>query len=436
MNEEEYKALIAKVGEDAAKVIKEKMDIAQKALDEKIEALKKANVSKEEIKALEDKLKDAIADANKAAIESVTGVLKTQGEAIGELKLQLKSHKENGKPLSFKQALKEAFEESEVKEQIAEIVKNNGKQKGPLNITVQKAAVTMGEGNTIGSGSTQVTLITNTGIISGIRRREEKYLQAVSVGTITGPRALWIEETDEQGTPIFIAEGAAKIQLSTLWVEKTATVQKIGVFGKVTTELLADLPQLISYIQASLMKRLSVVVENNLLVGPGTGVTLFGAKTLATAFSAGANATAIDDANYFDVLDAIALQVEVANGVPNAVFIHPATWAKMKSLKDTTKAPIWKDYVTPSGDVVYAGMKIITSTAVTAGEFIGGDMEVLHVLYREDMSIQIGLDGSDFTNNLKTILVEERLVQFASANDTPCIVKGTFAAAITALETP
>jgi hypothetical protein len=45
------------------------------------------------------------------------------------------------------------------------------------------------------------------------------------------------------------------------------------------------------------------------------------------------------------------------------------------------------------------------------------------------MTMQIGLDGNDFTNNVKTILVEQRLVQFVSANDTQVLVKGTFAVA-------
>ena len=293
----------------------------------------------------------------------------------------------------------------------------------------------MGEGNTIGSGSTQYSLTENTGDYSGIRRRGEKYLQAVTVGSMSTERALWFEETDDQGTPVFIAESTAKTQLSNLWVEKTAIARKIAVYGKVSTELMADLPQLISFIQGSMVKRLEVATENELLTGAGTGVTLSGAKTLGTAFSAGANALGINNANEWDVLDAIALQVEVAYGTPNAVFINPSTWAKMKGLKDTTGQTIWRNYVDQFGDVNYAGMKIITSTAVTAGEFIGGDMSVLKVLFREQLNIQIGLDGNDFTNNLKTIVVEQRLVQYASANDVATIVKGTFAAAAAALET-
>jgi hypothetical protein len=61
-------------------------------------------------------------------------------------------------------------------------------------------------------------------------------------------------------------------------------------------------------------------------------------------------------------------------------------------------------------------------------------MTVLNVLFREQLTIQIGLDGNDFINNKKTILAESRLVQFASANDTPCLVKGVFEDAIEDLE--
>lgn len=424
MDEKEFEALVEKVGEAAALKIKSAMVEAQKELDKKIVEANKNNATKEEVSSL-------ISTAVKESSDSLLAILKTQGEAMGELKITLKSEKE-GKIVSFAKSIENAIEE---KKDEWEAILKSGTQDKPFIITVEKAAVTMSETNTIGSGATQYSLTENTGIISPIRRREEKYLAHVSVGSITNARALWIEETDEQGLPIFIAEADAKIKLSSIWVEKTANVKKIGVFGKVTTELMADLPQLISYIKNSLMKRLSVKVESQLLVGDNVGNNLNGAKTLATAFTAGDLALAVEAANEFDVLTAIALQVEVANGIPNGVFIHPSTWAKMKTLKDENNKPIWKDYVTPNGSIVFDGMTIITTTAVTAGEFIAGDLTVLNVLFREQAVIQIGLDGSDFTNNLKTILVESRLVQFASANDVTCLVKGDFATAKAALET-
>jgi HK97 family phage major capsid protein len=430
MTPEEFAKLVEKVGEAAAIKIKASMEEAQAKLDQKIEAALKNNATKDEVKSL---VADAIKEASAAAKAEYEAILKTQGEAIGELKVQINAQKD-GKKVSFTKALMNAFNEQ--RELLDSIIKS-GKQTAPFVVVIdsQKDAVTMGEDNTIGSGSTAVSITQDTGIISPIRKREEKYLQSVSVGSIGTARALWIEETDQQGTPIFIGEGDGKIALSSLWVEQTAPVKKIGVYGKVTTELMADLPQLISYIKNSLMKRLSVVVEDQLFNGNDTGDNLAGAAEFATAFSAGDLAALVDGANEFDVLTALALQVEVAHGIPNAVYIHPSTWAKMKTLKDENGMPIWKQYVTPgTGDVVFEGMKIITSTAVTAGEFIGGDMTVLNVLFREQTTIQIGMDGSDFTTNKKTILLETRLVQFASANDTPCLVSGDFETAIAALE--
>jgi len=55
-------------------------------------------------------------------------------------------------------------------------------------------------------------------------------------------------------------------------------------------------------------------------------------------------------------------------------------------------------------------------------------------LFRQGMRVQIGLDGNDFINNKKTILLEQRLVQFVSANDVNTLIKGTFATAKALLE--
>lgn len=87
-----------------------------------------------------------------------------------------------------------------------------------------KEVITMGVGNTVGASA--VTVTENTNIISTIRKREMRYLAHVSVGTVSGNRALWIEEQDEQGNPLFIAEGATKPQVSAKYVEQSALVKK------------------------------------------------------------------------------------------------------------------------------------------------------------------------------------------------------------------
>lgn len=416
MDEKEFKKNLDTAVETISKSIEDKGKEIEKNVSDTTKAIEKS---------LDDKIKTAIKEVDDKVLEV--------SKQADQIELSLKNaQSKNEVPVAFVDALNDA-----VKEKSAEIerIAKGGKQNEPVVLEVRKAAVDLTTANTIGAGSTQVTITQNTGIVSTIRQRAERYLGNVSTGSISTNRALWVEETDEQGSPIFIAEGAAKTQLSVKYVEKTQEVQKVAVYGKVTTEMMADTPQLISYIQNNLLKRVTVATETQLLTGDGTGENLKGLKTFATSFSAGSLALAIDNANEWDVLEAVALQVEIANGTPNAIFVHPSTLSKMKLIKDTTGVPVWKSYADNTGAITYAGMRVIGTTAVTAGEFIGGDTTVANVLFREGLTIQIGLDGNDFINNKKTILVEQRLVQFVSANDTPVIVKGVFSTAKAALET-
>jgi HK97 family phage major capsid protein len=188
---------------------------------------------------------------------------------------------------------------------------------------------------------------------------------------------------------------------------------------------MADIPQLVSYIQNNLMKRLDIVLENNLISGNNTGDNLNGATNLATAFSAGTLANTITTPNDYDVIEAVALQTELAFGVPNGIFVNPAIVARMKLTKGGDGHYVMPMFSTINGLEV-SGMKVIPTTALSGENFLGGDLTVLNVLIREELGIQIGLDGNDFTNNKKTMLIEKRLVQFASANDTACLIKGAF----------
>jgi Phage capsid family len=420
-----------------------KMALEQVDIDKAVDTITKSveakgkeieKTAKDEIalvaKSIDDKVAKAVADATKEVDDKIKAV----SEQADKTELKVKGFKATEtapENITFAKALKDA-----VKEQAEEIerIAKGGKQTETIVLQVQKAAVDLTTANTIGAGSTQVTITQNTGIVSTIRQRTERYISNVSTGSIATNRALWVEETDQQGTPIFIAEGDTKTQLSVKYVEKTQEVQKVAVYGKVTTEMMSDTPQLIAYIQNNLLKRVAIATENQLLVGDGTGENLKGLKTFATAFSAGSLADAIATANEWDVLEAIALQVELAYGTPTAVFVHPSTISRMKLVKDTTGLPVWKSYADNLGNITYAGMRLIGTTAVTAGEFIGGDTTVANVLFREGLTVQIGLDGSDFINNKKTILVEQRLVQFVSANDTPVLVKGTFVSAKSVLD--
>jgi hypothetical protein len=375
-------------------------------------------------------------EAVKSEIESAKKELQVQHDALST-KMN-KSNANDAAPKSFAQAFTEAYMEKA--DEIKQIIKNDGKQNGPLVFDI-KAAVTIGDFNTIeavGSAS-QYSLTQNTGIIAPIRKRQLTYLENVSTGAMAKPYAMWIEELDEQGVPIFIGEGDTKTALSVRYEERQAIAKKIAVHGKVTTEFMDDLPQLMSYIQNNMMKRVDIVTENQLFNGDNLGDNLKGLNSYASAFTGSTLAGKVTDANEFDVLVAAILQVKKAFGVPTGFFVNEGFLSKMitiKSLQGEYTEPLNFLGTDSEGYTTLQGVRLIGTNALDGlgVDFIGGDLSAVNVLFRQGMRVQIGLDGNDFINNKKTILLEQRLVQFVSANDTAVLVKGTFAAAKALLE--
>lgn len=393
----------------AAKQTEIAESVSKKASKEEIETLKK------ELEAKNTELNDLLVKQN--------DILVKQGETI----TLLEKSKNDNQPFSFTKAITEAL--TLKKDELEKLA--NGE------IMSTKAVVNMTDATTIdavGSAS-HLTLTTNTGIISKIRQRILRYLENVSSGSLVGNRVMWIEELDEQGTPIFIAEAAAKTKISVRYEEREKKSKKIGVFGKVSTEMLRNLPNLVTHIKNNLMKRVDIKTEDQLFGGDDTGNNLKGITGYATAFTGGSLAATVPVPSYADVFRAIALQVEEAHGIANAVFVRPSVIASM----DVEKATDSGVYLMPpfraaNGNMI-AGMTLISSNGIPAGsDFIGGDLSVVNVSFADSMTIQIDKDGNDFTENMRTILVEQELVQWVSANDTQVLVKGTMADALAALQ--
>jgi HK97 family phage major capsid protein len=392
-------------------------------------------ITKEEAEEITNKAIEAANAELKAELKTLRKGFVEQGLEIAKKNLNANQNQIGNVSLGT-QMLK-AFEEKS--SEIKTILDQNGMRKGQdLDITVKTVGV-ITELSTILAAGTYNSLTQDTGIISPIRRREEAYLQSVTTGQIGTRFAMWIEETDEEGTPIMIAENTGKTQIDVQYLEKTQKVEKIAVYSKVTTEMMADLPQLVSRIQTNMLKRVGVAIESQLYSGSGTSPYLKGATGWATSFSAGSLANTIPYANEIDVINAIENQVLLAFGTTNAILVHPDTIQKIKGLKSTTGEPLWKEYQDWSlgGSVtslMIGGMKVIPTPVVTSGDFLGGDMSVLNVLFREGLNIRITPSGDDPINNTMTLIVEARLVQFASANDVTCLIKGDFTTAIAALQ--
>lgn len=404
--------------------------------------------------ALKSKAMDAEKKANEAfekaeaLLKSMSNVL-TKDEAKEmqkqldalDIAMQKGSVEKEMKSEDFKSAFVKAYEP--IQKEIMRLKNEpNARLKAPLVFEINEKTVgAISLASTIAgeNSSSQVTISEFTGIVSPIRQRILTYLSNVSVGAIGSQYAVWVEEYDQEGTPVFIGEGVEKTPIDVQYKEQRAKVEKIGVHMKVTMELLEDAAYLASYIQSNGVKRVETVIENQLFTGNGTSPQLQGLLGKSTTFTGGSMAGGVESATNWDVIHGIIAQVRAANGVVNGVFVETGKFHLMLSEKDGDK-----QYILPAGVTFDAqgglnawGVRIIPTNALTgtAADFVGGDLSVINVRLRSGLQVAIGESGDDFIDNLKTVRIEQRLVQFISANDVPVLVKGTFAAARAILET-
>jgi HK97 family phage major capsid protein len=216
-------------------------------------------------------------------------------------------------------------------------------------------------------------------------------------------------------------------------VLKTATVQKITAYTKVTEEALEDIPFMEDAIRTDLIQKLMLYEDAQILAGSGTGTPtqLKGILEFATAFNVTDSVNAefyhkIQDANDLDVLRIAIALVAKAHGSPNYICLNPADVALMDVTKTTNGAYILPPFTTADG-TKFKGCTIIENTGITAGTFLVMDSSKVNYKVRKDYDLAVGYDDDDFTNNRITIRAELRGVLYVKGNDTGCVIDGTFA---------
>lgn len=225
------------------------------------------------------------------------------------------------------------------------------------------------------------------------------------------------------GAAIQSSEGATKGEAEIEFEDITQPVVTIAHFTVVSTQMLADVAYLESYLNGRMMYGLSLKEEDQMLNGSGVGQNLEGLFTIATAYSepAGVN---VSDETFLDRLRLMLLQVELADAMATGIVLNPVDWANIELLKDSQNRYL---FAAPQGIATPRlwGRDVIPTKSMGADDALVGDFAAhSQVLDREDASVAISFEDSDnFRRNLATIRVEERL---ALANYRPeAFVKGS-----------
>ena len=234
------------------------------------------------------------------------------------------------------------------------------------------------------------------------------------------------------------AEGATLAQSDFNMTASTALVQKIGTYFRISEEMLADTPQLTSYLSARAPEKLLEIEDSQLLSGNGSAPNLSGIIGASADFdvsSGGAFYQSVESANEFDVIVAALNQLSLANYSADCILLNPTDFHKILLLKDTTNNYI-KDQVYAGLQPTFMGVKVILNTAMSAGSFLIGNFAAGSQMWiRENLNVEFFReDGTNVRDGFVTVRVSERV---ALANYLPnAYVNGAFSTAKAALETP
>jgi HK97 family phage major capsid protein len=259
--------------------------------------------------------------------------------------------------------------------------------------------------------------------------------QLVNLAGTASRYVVWIEQANpDPGAAGMTAEGADKTQTDFDLVERSSEVKKVTAYIKVSKEMLADIAFMRGEINMELMELVQLKLDEQILLGDGTGNNLAGIDLNATPWAAGSFAGTIPSANNTDVLRVAIAQIAQANFSANYILLNPADAAALELTKDSSGAytyPVNMVYGAPK--TIY-GIPVIENNLIPAGDFYVGDFTRSNLRIREDLNVQVGYVNDDFTKNLITILCEARAAHFVKVNHYGAFVKGDFATAKAALE--
>ena len=393
--------------------LKGQLDGISKSIDAKIE------------KSNSDVVNNVVEKANEIVKSEVSGMATKLNERLDAMEVASKKQFNSQKKVTFKSALQEALD--------------NGAVEGIAKGNSRSASFELKADMTVAADFTGEVIPADR--VPGYKfdpTRPVHVRQLLATGSTQSDVVRYVKESGYSNGAAETAEGTTLGQSDFDMTAADANVRKIGTYFRISEEMLADTPQLTSYLSARAPEKLLEVEDAQILSGDGTGANLSGIITDAADFdvsASGAFYQSVESANEFDVIVAALNQLSLLNYSADCIMLNPTDFNKILLLKDSTNKYL-KDQVYNGLQPSFSGVKVIQNTAIAAGTFLIGNFGIGTQLWvRQGVNVEFFReDGTNVRDGFVTVRVSERV---ALTNYLPnAFVNGSFATAIAALETP
>ena len=410
---------------------KEILDALQAKAQEAFDNLKKEVITKAE---LETKLTEvsneikAIKGFDDSVLTKAIADLKKQADEIG---IELSKVKQIGakmeNPKTLAEGVKEFLNNPEIKSYI-----ENGAKGTSIGV---KTLVDMTMANAVTRPTTPYNQLLG-GLPVYAPERKISMTDIIPVGTTTSETVTFNQEYEFEDGVTTLTENQATGKSSFKLRPANLTAGRIGTHLIVSKRMLKNEAYLMSHISSRIPQKIKKAEDAQILNGAGAGADLVGLMQNASTFAAGSFAGTIVGAQQIDVLLVAISQLTQGEYQASGIILNPVDSAKIELIKNTTEDYTGQIKAVRGQDGILriTGIPVVETTAMTAGNFLVGDLRMAcEWLLFTPLTMSISdSHASIFLNNEVCINFEEEPV-FPIYNPL-MFVKGSFATAIAALD--
>jgi hypothetical protein len=434
--EEQEKALLDKIQKTVKKMVDDvaKDKLTPEEVEKIVTKLNKATekLSEEGMAELKKKM-DKMSESN----EILAKGLKEAEEALKVQSATIKKLTDNGadadveRPISFKQALKNAFlekKDSILKEvnddfgkrlSLKNFFEANGSQARTPQMTI-KAAVDMFQSNIgFGVADTQNNNLRLTALDPqrvGIPLNIYPHVMDVyQVKTINKPYMALLVVYDYFNGAGIKAEGVAAAKSSFKFKTVIFPAFFVSTFFNLSDETLDDLEEAMDEIAAVAPDKIMDTIDGQIDRTGGDDINsikgiLHADKSTPYAIQMPANS--IPGAYIVDLIADAQLQAEGNRYKPNVVKLNPKTITQLAAAKnsfDDSKSDRRVQFDNLGNPVAVCGLRVIKSNDIPVNELLVLDNTQPWIGRRKDITMEIGYNGTDMVEGQKTVMLKVRL---------------------------
>lgn len=211
-------------------------------------------------------------------------------------------------------------------------------------------------------------------------------------------------------------EGSASGKSSFLLKTVEFKAFNIATYFSLSDETLDDLEEVLDEISVTAPDKVLDQIDTKVLADAGDGSTdiqgLLVGGTTCTDFVSATYAATVAGANTVDLIAKMKLAVRKGKYKANFVGLNATDIDNIQSLKDQLDNSISDRRLVfdIEGNLVrIAGLRVIENDAITANTCVVGDSTQAMIGVRKAMTLEIGLNGTDFTEGQKTVRLGVRL---------------------------